>query len=150
MRKYMSANPAATSLDLWSKIEKIVDGRTVTGGTFKQRLEAKHFLKSVVVQFTYPRLDINVSKQMNHLLKSPFVVHPKTGRVCVPIDPSKLDQFNPLEVPTVGRLVEELNQTGDSKQTSLRDYTHYFDVHFLQPLEADALKDMNVAGGLDF
>lgn len=39
--------------------------------------------------------------QLNHLLKSPFVVHPKTGRVCVPIDPRDPDSFTPFDVPTI-------------------------------------------------
>ena len=44
-----------------------------------------------------------MSKGLNHLLKSPFCVHPKTGRVCVPIDPAKVDKFDPLEVPTISQ-----------------------------------------------
>jgi DNA primase small subunit len=47
---------------------------------------------------------------LNHLLKSPFCVHPKTGRVCVPIDLEKLDQFDPLNVPMVDELCEQLER----------------------------------------
>lgn len=54
-------------------------------------------------------IDANVSKTQNHLLKSPFCIHPKTGRVCVPIDPSKADEFDPFDVPTVRTLCAEID-----------------------------------------
>jgi DNA primase small subunit len=62
-----------------------------------------------VLEHTYPRLDIAVSQKLNHLLKSPFVIHPGTGRVCVPIDRNDLDGFDPLDVPTLQGLVEEVD-----------------------------------------
>lgn len=40
-----------------------------------------NILAEIMIQFAYPRLDIAVSKGLNHLLKSPFVVHPKTGNI---------------------------------------------------------------------
>lgn len=65
--------------------------------------------RDIILQYSYPRLDSNVSIGLNHLLKSPFCIHPKTGRVCVPIDPDRCDEFDPFVVPTLTSLIDELN-----------------------------------------
>jgi len=80
------------------------------------------------------------------LLKSPFCVHPKTGRVCVPIDPADVDSFNPFTVPTISQLCDELNeieksdenpvlkQVKDYRKTSLMAYIAVFE-RFLRKLD---------------
>lgn len=42
-----------------------------------------------------------VSVHLNHLLKAPFCVHPSTGKICIPVDPEFIDQFDPSNVPTI-------------------------------------------------
>ncbi|VDP05656.1 unnamed protein product [Soboliphyme baturini] len=54
-----------------------------------------------MLQLAYPRLDINVTKGVNHLLKSPFCVHPKTGCVSVPIDYASRGDFDVENVPRI-------------------------------------------------
>jgi DNA primase small subunit len=81
--------------------------------TADKRLKAELFKapQTIVFAYAYPRLDVEVSKKLNHLLKAPFCVHPKTGKVCVPIRASAADDFDPEAVPTVASLLSELNQS---------------------------------------
>lgn len=103
-----------------------------------------------MIQYAYPRLDINVTKGMNHLLKSPFCIHPKSGKVSVPFNPKAVGKFNPLTVPTINLLIEEINafdakedsiqesnvkiKIKDYKKTSLNKAVHIFQ-EFLRNLE---------------
>lgn len=94
-----------------------------------------HLLEwEIMLQYCFPRLDVNVSKGINHLLKSPFSVHPKTGRISVPIDLQKVDQFDPFTVPTISSICHELdaiptneeekeeNKTESDNKHRIRDY----------------------------
>ncbi|XP_007566394.1 DNA primase small subunit [Poecilia formosa] len=114
----------------------------------------QYFEKEIMLQYCYPRLDVNVSKGVNHLLKSPFSVHPKTGRISVPIDLKDVEKFDPFAVPTISLICEELDRPKadedeaksedakekeneqdsaekrkirDYKRTSLAKYVKYFD-----------------------
>jgi len=85
---------------------------------WNERKTSTNVLLEIMLQFAYPRLDIAVSKGMNHLLKAPFVIHPKTGRVCVPFSVKKVDSFDPEKVPTVLQLVEEIDAFSKNEEES--------------------------------
>jgi hypothetical protein len=42
---------------------------------------------------------------MNHLLKAPFTVHPKTGVVAIPVEANKIGQLRLDELPRVDKLM---------------------------------------------
>ena len=69
--------------------------------------------EALVLSYLYPRIDAHVSTSINHLLKAPFCVHPKTGNVCVPFDPLKYQDFKLDQVPTLTQCINELGQ-GDN------------------------------------
>ncbi|KAI5075976.1 hypothetical protein GOP47_0008041 [Adiantum capillus-veneris] len=124
----------------WKQLKSLLE-------TGKQKVPAlRRCMEEIIFSYTYPRLDLEVSKHMNHLLKAPFCVHPKTGQVCVPIDPKECDDFDPTAVPTVADLIEELNK-GEASQdfimnakdrdltkTSLVESIELFRSQFLHPL----------------
>jgi DNA primase small subunit len=47
----------------------------------KGHLRNSNPVYDIVFTCTYPRLDIQVSKHLHHLLKSPFCVHPGTRTI---------------------------------------------------------------------
>ncbi|KAJ3265272.1 primase, DNA, polypeptide 1 (49kDa) [Chytriomyces hyalinus] len=91
----------------------------------KKKPSAATAVMEIIFQHSYPRLDSNVSVGLNHLLKSPFCVHPKTGRVCIPIDPKKADSFDPFQAPKVSDLVEQIADFDLSNPESARTVPHY-------------------------
>lgn len=108
------------------------------------------FLPALVFTYCYARLDVEVSKHRNHLLKAPFCIHPKTGKICVPIDPKNVERFDPNEVPTVAVLMDETSswlkshaakpagvaadeERADAwKHTSLKPYISFFENHIAE------------------
>ncbi|KAL8656604.1 MAG: hypothetical protein Q9210_000142 [Variospora velana] len=149
LRKKWDAVPGRPSVSKWADIDALAKAGVSKNLDRKALLEAK---QDIVLEYTYPRLDVEVSKKQIHLLKSPFVVHPGTGRVCVPIDTRRADRFDPLGVPTVTELLAEIDSwdTEDKKpepkdarklqdyeKTSLRPYVDYFRMHVGSLLKAE-------------
>ncbi|MCJ1403379.1 hypothetical protein MMC11_006602 [Xylographa trunciseda] len=150
LRKKWDSAPGRSSSSKWADIDSLAKAGVSRTLESKALLEAK---KDIILEYTYPRLDVEVSKKLIHLLKSPFVIHPKTGRVCVPIDPKKLERFDPLGVPTVTELLGEIDEWDalkgkkeelegevkklqDYEKTSLKPYVEYFKSYV-----ADLLRD---------
>lgn len=109
----------------------------------KAKFGLRNAVTEIMFQLVYPRIDTNVSVQLNHLLKSPFCVHPATGKVCVPVLPDDVFAFDPHAVPTLRSLVHEIDYgTGhtaagnDILKTSLKPYVDVFS-KFISKLEAD-------------
>lgn len=91
----------SSTVDCWNTMKNISSSYKGKRGKFN------YFIQEVKLQHCFPRLDSNVTKGMNHLLKLPFCVHPKTGNVCVPLDIDEIDKFELANVPNVKNLSRE-------------------------------------------
>ncbi|KAH9298191.1 hypothetical protein KI387_029873, partial [Taxus chinensis] len=139
-RSSVSKEDNNNNIGRWKQLRQLLESG-------KHRAQGlRHCIEEIVFSYTYPRLDMEVSKHMNHLLKSPFCIHPKTGQVCVPICPDDCENFDPTSVPTLSQLLQELNNGGvlgssvssnvdtkDWERTSLATSVHLFRSAFLQP-----------------
>eukprot|EP00127_Corallochytrium_limacisporum_P002461 Clim_evm18s128 gene=Clim_evmTU18s128 len=113
VRETVQANwkEGLSSSKKWDLFVAVIEGFASSDKLPKPKRDALKVLPlEIMFQYAYPRLDIHVSKGMNHLLKSPWVVHPKTGRVCVPIDPKSAADFDPTTVPTISDLLQQIEE----------------------------------------
>lgn len=109
----------------------------------------RYMLLYFVLQRCYPRLDVNVSTGTNHLLKSPFCIHPKTGNVAVPLDVEKIESFDVTQCPRIDRVVEELpsllaereaDENEDSKNRKFLAYKHGLLAQYVENFEKFAFE----------
>lgn len=106
LRKKWTTHTHRSSAAKWADIDSVAQTGISKALNTKDLIIAK---QNVILEYSYPRLDVEVSKHLNHLLKSPFCVHPGTNRVCVPIDATRPEEFDPFGVPTVGDLLKEID-----------------------------------------
>ncbi|KZV88111.1 DNA primase catalytic subunit [Exidia glandulosa HHB12029] len=148
LRKTWQSDTERTSRRKWEDLVKELRKRDK-----KTQSSVLHAMEEIILQYMYPRLDMEVSKHRNHLLKAPFCVHPSTGRVCVPVDPATVDDFDPERVPTVGQLLSELDRLdgvpGGWEKTSLKPYVEMLERH-AQGIIQEARQGRKAAQSLEF
>ena len=72
----------------------------------------------LMVTLMVPRIDVNVTSQINHLIKSPFSAHPDTGKISIPIDiedctfdPKVVCTFDTFEITPFRNLLTSIEKT---------------------------------------
>mmetsp|Transcript_19379 Transcript_19379/g.58589 ORF Transcript_19379/g.58589 Transcript_19379/m.58589 type:complete len:295 (-) Transcript_19379:248-1132(-) len=158
LRRWAQPTDASTPEEKWDALCARISPRD-GGGRGNQRRKAaadyqalEEWKVKLVFEYLYPRLDANVSKQQNHLLKSPWSIHPKTGRVCVPFLAERATELDPFTVPTLRTLCEEIDAYGeahageenddtpDREKTTMGAYVDLWKRSFLDPLYSDIRK----------
>ncbi|KAH3687756.1 hypothetical protein WICPIJ_001263 [Wickerhamomyces pijperi] len=138
LKEYWIENPGRSSLDKWSDINKICTDLSLQKYDLLAVNETK---EELILEATYPRLDVEVTRQMNHLLKSPFCIHPGTGNVCVPFDSKNV--FDPTKAPNLHQLQNEIigwkgdNEVNDINRTSLKPYVESFGKYVTNLLKSE-------------
>lgn len=108
------------SKTVWDTVKRYIQSRKQKNMPRK----LKFLIEEIQMSILCPRLDINVSKAANHLLKAPFCIHPKTGKVCVPFNPAAVAKFDPTTVPKLHQLLKEIDQFDDKDKEAGANKSH--------------------------
>ncbi|CAG0879964.1 unnamed protein product [Darwinula stevensoni] len=111
-----------TSQARWQCFEEIFKDYQ---GKKKMRQFSAHLVEEIMLLYAYPRLDVNVTKGLNHLLKAPLCIHPDTGNICVPIDVDHIDKFSLDSVPTIAEVITQLDQAKGEESSAPKGQKDY-------------------------
>lgn len=64
-------------------------------------LQSVKIIKQIKNELLFPRIDKAVTVQINHLLRVPFSVHSLTQKICLPLMPNSLIEFDPKKMPSL-------------------------------------------------
>ena len=119
---HWTTNPNRSSKEKWNDIDAIAkELKNSKKSEFALRL--RECKEDLVMMTLYPKLDIEVSKLTSHLLKSPFCVHPESGKVSVPIN----EHFKLEDAPKLIDLQNEMESNGNNvEKTSLQPFIENF------------------------
>lgn len=110
--------------------------------------KTKYLVEEIKIQYCYPRLDVNVTKGFNHLLKSPFSIHPKTGKVSVVFKPSNAKNMKLDEIPTIYSLLDDSSPNNVQHQNNMRSAVKHFQEVVFSLEKAEAMRRRNDASKL--
>lgn len=165
LRASWKSSPNRSSATKWKDINTVAAKLNLKPNVLKLVSESK---QDLIIESMYPRLDVEVSRQMIHLLKSPFCIHPSTGNICVPFDPTQ--DFDPTNSPNLRQIQQQiesfdmannsLSNSNDQKKildyekTSLKPYVDLF-AKFTNDLMKDEIshkreRDETTTSAIDF
>ncbi|XP_068629481.1 DNA primase small subunit [Battus philenor] len=130
-----------TSLERWAMFVRTYDSYLRDHGHAIRKI--KYLIEEIKIQFCYPRLDVNVTKGFNHLLKSPFSIHPKTGKVSVVFKPQNARTMKLDEIPTIYTLLDDSSPDNVQHQTNMKSAVKNFQEVVFSLEKAEALRRRN-------
>lgn len=134
LKRHWTENPGRSSKEKWNDIDLIASKEVKVNRKQDYIVRLRECKADLVIATLYPKLDIEVTKQTIHLLKSPFCIHPSTGNVCVPIDAD----FSPDQAPRLVDLQKEMEEKGNNvENTSLQPFIEFFQQHVNKIMKHD-------------
>ncbi|XP_049867087.1 DNA primase small subunit [Pectinophora gossypiella] len=130
-----------SSVDRWKTFLNLYESFFRENGSAVRKM--KYLVEEIKIQYCYPRLDVNVTKGFNHLLKSPFSIHPKTGKVCVVFKPGNAKTMKLEDVPTIYSLLDDSTPESAQHQANMRTAVKNFQEVVFSLEKAEALRRKN-------